>query len=190
LFSGFYVLNHAVVNGKDNGVLPQISLNGNLRAGGAVGLDVAGVGVQVGVAGNLSATIGATLHDPDHDGKVYASEFEEDVKDGLRCTFDLSGQITAEMIAYAEIDYFFGSQSVQIPITPKEVLLDFSESDIDCFPDRFEPANDTSQGAPYLGAASSWAFPMTMPAFKTIGCTTRLAPITTRGAAWSAVRPT
>src|SRR5439155_10450108 len=99
------------------------------------------------------ATIGATLHDPDHDGKVYASEFEEDVKDGLRCTFDLSGQITAEMIAYAEIDYFFGSQSVQVPITPKEVLLDFSKSDSDCYPERFEPTNDTPQGAPYLGVA-------------------------------------
>src|SRR5207248_1751490 len=138
LFSGFYVLNHAVVNGKDNGVLPQISLNGNLRAGGAVGVDVAGVGVQVGVAGNLSATIGATLHDPDHDGRVYASEFEENVKDGLRCTFDISGQLTTELVFYGEIDFFLGSEGFQIPITPKKVLLDYTASDSDCYPDRFE----------------------------------------------------
>src|SRR5205823_7220283 len=41
----------------------------------------------------------------------------------------------------------------QVPITPQQVLIDFSAGDTDCFPDRFEPVNNTRQAAPDVGVA-------------------------------------
>ena len=50
----------------------------------------------------------------------------------------------AILVFYGEIDFFLGSEGFQIPITPKKVLLDYTASDSDCYPDRF----DTDQGLP------------------------------------------
>ena len=76
ILDGFYIDNR----NSSGQVVPEFQLTGELDVSAAAGvsLTICGVGptILVGVGGGLAATVGLTIHDPDHDGKVHLDELE------------------------------------------------------------------------------------------------------------------
>jgi hypothetical protein len=87
LFEGFFVDQASTL----------LRLEGHL--GGAVELDLVVVGA--GIEGGINANVDFRLVDPDNDGKVRPAELLQDLESGN--IFDVSGQLTAGLDAYAYV---------------------------------------------------------------------------------------
>ncbi len=126
IFDGFFV-NDLDASGAD---APELVLTGGLTATVELNLGIA----RAGVGGGLDLQIDFDLFDPDHDGRVRVGEllgnFENEIKYGTPvlaplAIFDISGELSARLFAFLEINLLFVKLEYEFPITPPITLLEF-----------------------------------------------------------------
>ena len=114
ILDGFYIDNR----NSSGQVVPEFQLTGELDVSAAAGvsLTICGVGptILVGVGGGLAATVGLTIHDPNHDGKVHLDELEYDLQRGPLGLVDADGAFTATAFAFAKVELSLGFFSITI----------------------------------------------------------------------------
>ena len=99
IFDGFYIKDV-----DDNGVdVPEITFKGGLFVGAGLSVGFASLGVK----GGIYAEIRLNLNDPDGDGRVRVSEIIANAKKDIRCIFDISGEVYAELGIFLKINLFF-----------------------------------------------------------------------------------
>jgi autotransporter-associated beta strand protein len=96
IFSGFYVSDRKNADGTGPDV-PEGTLSGTIDVGAEVGS-----GAAVGVSGGVTLNLYANLDDTDDDGKIHVDEFLANLDLGLLSTFDVSGDITADLDMYVK----------------------------------------------------------------------------------------
>jgi Ca2+-binding RTX toxin-like protein len=95
VFDGFYFGDFD----GDGNEMPELGLNATIGAGAELNVVIA----KAGVEGGVSADLGADWNDLDDDGKVYFDELGIQLGRGLKCVFDLSGQLSAFLNFYASL---------------------------------------------------------------------------------------
>jgi Ca2+-binding RTX toxin-like protein len=99
IFDGFYIKDV-----DDKGVdVPEITFKGGLFVGAGLSIGFA----ELGVKGGIFAEIRLNLNDPDGDGRVRVSEIIANAKKDVRCIFDISGEVYAELSIFLKIKLFF-----------------------------------------------------------------------------------
>jgi hypothetical protein len=120
VFNGFYV--------KADGT-SQIVVNGGISAGVAVNLGA----VQGGVEGGVFASIRMALRDLDTDGRLRLAEIVALIDESPLCLFKVSGEVTARLYAWYEVNLLVtkirGQKDIVNPIT----LASFATAD-ECDP--------------------------------------------------------
>jgi hypothetical protein len=98
IFEGFYISDW--VNGED---VPEAKLNASLRAFGALEALVARGGVGGGIYANMFADL-VEIKEP-FDGKIRISDFTSAFESNPASLFNLGGEVTAGLEAYAEVGW-------------------------------------------------------------------------------------
>ena len=102
LLQGFYI----------DDTQPQATLSADFTASAQIGANFGAFDLEAGVGAGIYATANFQLNDPSHTGKVRYSDI---AGEPLRCVFNTSGSIGAEILAYARLSLdlgFFGSITV------------------------------------------------------------------------------
>ncbi|MEO1526164.1 MAG: dockerin type I domain-containing protein [Planctomycetota bacterium] len=95
LLDGFFVSDRENVDGTGSDV-DEVTLRGSLEAFATITTGVA----SVSVGGGIYATVGANLHDNNHDGKVRVQEILENLP---LCVFDFNGSLSAGLRVKAQV---------------------------------------------------------------------------------------
>jgi Ca2+-binding RTX toxin-like protein/streptogramin lyase len=130
VFEGFYV----------DSRLTGLTLTGNITAAAELNLVI----VRAGVGGGVFATVHFGLHDATHSGKVRPSEIAADFSHGPLCLFDISGSLTARLLAYVTLNFFLFSITKRFDIASIK-LLDFN----------FGCSTEAPPGTPVLGEVAA-----------------------------------
>lgn len=126
IFNGFYIDDL-----DDNGVdVAEVIISGGFSAAAELNLGIA----RGGVAGGVFVDILFDLFDPDHDGKVRIEELVGNIINEVNfgspvlsplAIFDISGEITARLFAFVEVDLFFFSIDFEEDIVDPITILEF-----------------------------------------------------------------
>jgi len=117
--NGFYVDDNYPKGGKDS---PELTLGLGINAYGAVDVGIA----SAGVGGGILAQVRFDINDPDDNGKIRFDEFKPLLAD-LPSMFDISGDISAALSAYYEVDLGFWSRRETFD-SPRVILLEFGSN--------------------------------------------------------------
>jgi len=110
ILDGFYVADPS----NDDGEIPEVTINGEIRAGGEVGIGIGGFDLaSAGITGGIEASLWADLVDPNKDGKVRGSELWSTLTTDPLGLFDIGGTFTAGAEVYAEYWNPFKFQQVR-----------------------------------------------------------------------------
>lgn len=120
MFNGFFV--------KADGT-SQIVVNGGIAAGVSVDLGFA----KGGVEGGVFATVRMALRDLNNDGRLRLNEIAALIDEGPECLFRLSGEVTARLYAWYEVNLLVTKISGQKDIVKIPPLVSFTVEH-DCNP--------------------------------------------------------
>ncbi|MEM7806581.1 MAG: calcium-binding protein, partial [Planctomycetota bacterium] len=123
-------------SGRD---VTEVRLFGSITAGASFNLKVA----EAGVDGGIFATVDLNLNDPNNDGKVRLQEIQDNFSLAPVYVFDVSGELTAGLVAFAEVDLFFWERRWERRFA-EVTLLDFNLSRPDG--STFNPGDVTPDG--------------------------------------------
>ncbi|MEM7807604.1 MAG: calcium-binding protein, partial [Planctomycetota bacterium] len=123
-------------SGRD---VTEVRLFGSITAGASFNLAVA----EAGVDGGIFANVDLNLNDPNNDGKVRLQEIQDNFSLAPVYVFDVSGELTAGLVAFAEVDLFFWERRWERRFA-EVTLLDFNLSRPDG--STFNPGDVTPDG--------------------------------------------
>ncbi len=136
LLDGLYLNDYGTPDGTDmfgddDGDNPELTLSASLSATAELNLGIA----RGGAEGGVFAEVFFDLYDPLPDGKIRGSEVIGVVEtelllgatpiEAVGALFDISGQLTARLFAFYEINLLLDTIREEIEITPPLVLYDF-----------------------------------------------------------------
>lgn len=99
ILDGFYVADPS----NDDGEIPEVTIDGEIRAGGEVGIGFGGFDLAgAGITGGIEASLWADLVDPNKDGKVRGLELWSTLTTNPLSIFDIGGTFTAGAEVYGE----------------------------------------------------------------------------------------
>ncbi|MEX2188872.1 MAG: right-handed parallel beta-helix repeat-containing protein [Pirellulales bacterium] len=146
VFGGFFIDDHATYDSRGEPIKddPEATIYGSVTVGVQLGTGIAG-----GIEGGLFGTVNIDLMDPIPDGAVHFDELVASLDEGLLCTFAVSGEVRAKILAYLEVA---GERTSEKKLGESGPILSFDLSPDQCFSSRFE-SNNVIDTAADIGVA-------------------------------------
>ena len=135
VLGGFFVDDHATYDNRGEPIEddPEATIYGSVTVGVQIGSGISG-----GIEGGLFGTVNIDLMDPIPDGAVHFEELLASLDEGLLCTFAVSGDVRAKILAYIEVA---GERTNEKKLGESGPILSFDLGPDQCFSSRFEPNN-------------------------------------------------